>query len=218
MEWLFDNLKLVIFVIVIVVYAFKAMRNKAEGEGTGDQGRPTRRTLDGEEDAAEADRTRQIQEEIRRRILARQRGEDPAGGGAPQPPVIVVESAPPPLPVPTRPPPVPVEAPDPYAAEEHRSAQTQEAAHETAVLDAQRALEEQLRQVRLMREQAMAGVPRLAPAVAAATTSSRRAGSVRRALREDLAGRGALRRAIVLREVLGEPVAMRTGPAGMTRR
>ena len=216
MEWILEHLKLVIFVIVIVVYALKAMREKAAGEGTETPGQPSRRTMPGEEDAAEAERTRQIQEEIRRRILARQRGEEPAST---PPPLVVVEQAPPSLPPPLPRPQIPVEfEEDPYDAHE-REAAAQQAAREASVLEAQRALEEQLRAVRQAREAALAGVPRLAPISATAGgASSRPASLARRALREDLTGRGSLRRAIVLREVLGEPVALRTAPAGMTRR
>jgi type IV secretory pathway VirB10-like protein len=203
MEWILDNLKLVIFVIVIVVYALKAMRGQSEAGGGDAQ--PTRRTMPGEEDAAEAERTRQIQEEIRRRILARQRGEEPQ---AAPPPLVMEESQPVPPPIPVQPVPATrVEMENPYEQQE----QAAQAARAAAVLEQQRALEEQLRQVRLAREAAMAGVPRIAP-VSTPAGSTRRGASVRRALRDDLAGRGSLRRAIVLREVLGEPVGLRTGP------
>lgn len=212
MEWFFDNLKLIIFVIVIVVYAIKAMRGQSEAGG--DESQPTRRTMPGEQDAAEAERTRQIQEEIRRRILARQRGEDTAA----EPPPMIFEEEPPPVyappPIPQAAPATPVPAPDAYATDQ----EVEQAARTASILETQRALEEQLTQMRRVRDAAMAGVPKLAPSSSAAAGAGRHASALRRTLREDLAGRGALRRAVVLREVLGEPVALRTGPAGMTRR
>jgi len=211
MEWLLDNLKLVIFVIVIAAYAFKAMRGQSEAGG--DDAQPTRRSLPGEQDAAEAERTRQIQEEIRRRILARQRGEDTSA----EPPPLVFEEEPQPKytppPIPQVATPVPAEGPDAYATDH----EVEQAARTASILETQRALEEQLTQMRRVRDAAMAGVPKLAPSSVAAG-AGRHVSALRRTLREDLAGRGALRRAVVLREVLGEPVALRTGPAGMTRR
>lgn len=212
MEWLLDNLKLIVFVVIILIYAMKAMKAKSEAEG-GDSGQPTRRTMPGEQDAAEAERTRQIQEEIRRRILARQRGETvappPQETTQPEPepeqvegpqtlrPVVVAERA---------------REEDPYAREA-----AERAAREASLLETQRAFEEQLRQIRAAREAATAAVPRLSVAVAP-MASSRRASAVRGSWRAELAGRESLRRAVVLREILGDPVGLRRGPAGSTHR
>jgi hypothetical protein len=201
MEWVFDNLKLVIFAIVIVVYAIKAMRGKADASGTHPT---TSHTPEAGGDPAEAERTRQIQEEIRRRILARQRGEEPST----PPPLVVVREAPPvhaprkdewtdEPETPASPPPLPATA---YA-------QPSEA---TAVLEQQRALEEKLRLVRLTRDAARAGIPALAQPNAR-FGSTDRATAAQRALRHDLAHPTSLRRAILLREVLGEPVGLRSG-------
>lgn len=211
MDWFFDNLKLFVFIAIIVIYVIKAMRARSEGEGGPPGAEPSsRRVLDGEEDPQEVERTRQIQEEIRRRILARQRGESPTPAPVP---VDSMEEAVPPPPIP---PPIPVPSrmepvEDPYARE-HTEVERQQA----QVLEAQRMLDEQLRQVRLAREMATAAVPSLA--LPTGPAPSRRTASVQRGWRAELAGRSALRRAIVLREVLGEPVALRRGPAGMTHR
>lgn len=211
MEWIADHFQLVVFLVIIIAYALKAMRARSESDQGGED-QPTRRTLPGEQDAAEAERTRQIQEEIRRRILARQRGESLPPPPAPE----VMEEAPPPIPPPIPTPQVLREPEyDPYAQEAAERAARAE--HEAAMLEAQRAMEEQLRQVRHAREMALAGVPRL-PASSVSKVSTRRASALQRSIRDDLAGRGSLRRAIILREILGEPVALRSGPAGMTRR
>lgn len=214
MDWILANLKLVIIAIVLVVYALKSMR--AKGEVQDDPAESSRRTLPGEQDEAEAQRTREIQEEIRRRILARQRGESmPAPAPVPEPEVIREEPMPMPVPLP---PPVPTAQrmepmEDPYAAEA-----AARAAQQAAMLEAQRAMEEQLRQARRIREMAAAGVPSIASGQLGGGSSERRSTVVRRGLRADLAGRASLRRAIVLREILGEPVALRRGPAGSSQR
>lgn len=206
MDWLLANLKLVIFLAVIVIYAIKAVRSKAES-ASGERPETMRRTMPGEHDAEEAERTRQIQEEIRRRILARQRGEV----AAPLPEAYEeAPPAPPPLP-----PPVPENRPvvavdDPYAR-----AAAEVSAREASILESQRAFEEQLRQIKLAREMASAGVPRLAPSRPEA--EYRRGPGTGLRLRDDLKGRASLRRAILLREVLGEPIALRRGPGGVAR-
>lgn len=202
MDWILENLKVVVFVIIIVVYVLKAMRDRGAGEDA-DPG--TRGDSSSGSDPAETERTRQIQEEIRRRILARQRGEAPQ---AAPPPVVVMtpneieEEMPeggwgrqgPPLPPPL---PVPVTS---YQARD-----------DAAILEAQRALEEQFQLVRKARELARAGIPSL-PDPNARFGSIARATAGQRSLRSDLAHPTSLRRAILLREVLGEPVGLRSGP------
>ena len=210
MDWIFDNLKLLVFIAIIVIYVMKAVRAKSETEGDPNGPQPSsRRTLEGEEDPEEAERTRQIQEEIRRRILARQRGEP-----ATPMPTEVMEEPPQPPPIP---PPIPAPSPrvepkdDPYA-----HADPEREMHEARMLEAQRAMDEQLRQVRLAREMATVAVPSLA--LPTSPAPSRTTSAAQRGWRAELSGRHALRRAIILREVLGEPVGLRRGPAGMTQR
>ncbi len=210
MEWILDNLKLVVFVVIILIYAIKAMKAKSAEDGDG--AAPTRRAMPGEHDAAEAERTRQIQEEIRRRILARQRGETAA-----PPPPEVFESEPEQVEGPQTLRPVIVAEragveEDAYAREDQ-----ERAAREAGMLETQRTFEEQLRQLRAVRELATAAIPKMG-AARTFPGPERRSAALPGSWRAELAGRGSLRRAIILREILGEPVGMRRGAAGTTHR
>ncbi|MGH8021234.1 MAG: hypothetical protein ACREIA_23735 [Opitutaceae bacterium] len=194
MDWILEHLQFVIAAIIIVGYVLRGMR-KAQGEeppGTDPARQPGA-------DPDEAERTRRIQEEIRRRILERRRG----GAPAEPPPVIVFEReeqrpvyreerrAPPPIPSRME--------PDPAMM---------------AVLEKQRAIEEQLRNIRATKR-ASAGRPARHPVSATASFIDPGAGLE---LRRDLSGAHALRKAILLKEILGEPVGLRPGMPDLPRR
>jgi len=206
MDWLFDNLRVVILVIVIAVWVLKAVAgNKGRGDVRTGSGPAT-------EDPAEAERTRQIQEEIRRRILARQRGEVAPAGPA---------STPPPLPV------FPAarreddEDNDPnYAGEGPHVPMPTAAAHrqadaaQAAILEQQRLLADQLHALRMARAAGGSITPaspiQLSERAAARIATHER--SCRRELLRDLQSPTSIRRAILLKEILGAPLALQRGP------
>jgi hypothetical protein len=203
-DWILENLRLVIFLGVILVWIMRSVAGKksesASPPGSGSA-----------EDPAEAERTRQIQEEIRRRILARQRGEDAA-------PVTV----PPPLPPATSAqrqhydedlddPNYAGEGPNvPMAtAAGHRQAD----AARSAILEQQRLLADQLHALRLARAAGGSIAPasplKLSDQAKARIASHER--GCRKELIRDLQSPTSLRRAILLREILGPPVALARG-------
>jgi hypothetical protein len=207
MEWILDNLQLVFVVIIIIVYALRGFRRRPQADEEDGQIEPED-TASG--DPGEAERTRRIQEEIRRRILARQRGEDPERAG----PVIVFEDEgeptrevyqePPERAPAPQPPPIP-RAPQPDFAM-------------SAMLERQRALDDQFRAIQASRAAATAGIPSIGALARPVASGPRGTGRLRRELRRDLVGVRSLRKAVLLREVLGEPPGMRAGMPQLPRR
>jgi hypothetical protein len=216
MAWIFEHLQLVLVVAGVIAYWLnqrareKAGQEEADYDGDGvpesrpGGSRPEVRELapasrDGSSPEAD-ERVRQIQEEIRRKIAER-RG----------------QVAPPPMPTAEReqpgrmspqPPPYPVPQP---VWESEREVVT--AYDDSAALERQRRLAEQLEELESRRREAKrmaqsaAQGSRAEAAFASATEASHGAGS--RTLSAELRDPRALRRAIVLREVLGAPVALR---------
>ena len=78
MDWILANFKLFVALVVFAIWIAKSIGGAKKRAGQESAPPPTSAA-----DPAEAERTRQIQEEIRRRILARQRGE--AVGPTPPP-------------------------------------------------------------------------------------------------------------------------------------
>jgi len=225
MDWIFDNFQILIAVAGGIAYWLNQRRRERAGESADYDGDgipetpPTVRRLDpNEPDPVEVERTRQIQEEIRRKILDRRAGGDPA------------DFAPPPLPTapasPRMPELVPAgespRAPRPVATEPvgellrrmldpEAEARAEE---ERRSRERQLALQEQLRameeQSRLEREKlaSLTSTLRSSPAVDRSVGPAgerSRESSVGEVLRDP---RG-LRRAVLLREVLGAPVGLR---------
>lgn len=187
MDWIFDHMQLVIAVAAAFAYWMNARKQKQ-----ADEDEPAEAPLRDEsgEAAAEAERARRIREEIRRKIM------DRADGRAPSAP----ESSPPPPPVIRR---VEVEPatlkPEPV----------RQPAVDTEMLERQRRLQEQWQEAVRAKQSALntggaVGPKRIAPASATAT-----AALSGRGLRGDLRDRASVRRAVVLREVLGPPVGLR---------
>jgi hypothetical protein len=197
MDWIFDNLQLIIVIGGAVAYWLNQRKREKEGQEAdydGDGVPEARGPVAPNADALEeAERTRRIQEEIRRKILERR-------GGTP-PPVAVpapaaeyreepewLEEGPRPRPAPVAPPPL-----------------------EDAVLARQRALQEQLQALEERRAAARAKSTGFPPAPSA-NRPARLPGMPSTDLPElvaSLRNPAAVRRAILLREVLGPPVSLR---------
>ena len=203
MEWILDHLQLVIAAIIIVGYLLRGLTRNAPEEAPGQEG-----SSQSEADVGEAERTRRIQEEIRRRILERQReSEHPE----PRPVIIFGEREddgydlqPQERRPPVSPPPIP-------RALEPESGMA-------AVLERQRSLDDQLRAIRAARAAAVAPGARSPWGEPLVSTARTRGHGVLGSLREDLSGVQALRKAVLLKEVLGEPIGLRPGPPHLPRR
>lgn len=208
MEWILDKLPVIIFVLVFLgqaVRGFLKMRGAREAE-------PPVRNNEFEEHR----RAQEIQAEIRRKIAERRAGRAPST--AEEPPARQEEPAPPvmtprdPTAIPSMPEPLrrmleqlerrtqpaPMAVPPPVV--ERRAAE----------LERQERLAEELRVL----EETRTSIARRAANVAAAKAElSRSEGPMRTLARgrlmEDLSDPESLRRAFVLREVLGPPVGLR---------
>jgi hypothetical protein len=87
-----------------------------------------------------------------------------------------------------------------------------------AILEQQRLLADQFEKVRAMKaagSSAVPPLPEIGPRAGGSATGGR---SLRRVLREDLAVAHGLRRAVLLREILGEPLGMQRGRLNLPRR
>lgn len=190
MDWIKDHIQLVIAAAAAFAYWLNA-RKQSQAE---EEDAPPRTDFRDEnaEAAAEAERARRIREEIRRKIAER-------AGGAPkpveEPPLYRREPEPPPL-----------YRREPQPVRETRPAVPESPAIDTGMLEKQRRLQEQLAELNRVR-------PRPEPILREGKTSGRQLApattSASRSLQTDLRQRGSLRRAIVLREVLGPPVGLR---------
>lgn len=181
MDWVFDHLQLIIVIAGSVAWWL----NQRKQAQAGDEAPPPETSFD---DPAE--RTRKIREEIQRRIAERARGY--------------------PTEQPTRPhvePPVVREVmvtPAPLAA--RRGLSHTEAQRQAEILEEQAALAEKLREAELMKAAAQ---KRVRFEEATADHSEAALSLSRSTVLDDLREPAALRRAFILREVLGPPVALR---------
>lgn len=210
LDWILERLPVVAFVVYIVVQLLRGVR-KARSEPPPDEAKP---------DALEEERrVQEIQEQIRRRIAER-RGEAPSAT-PPAPPLVRREAAPP------APNPETTQMPDPFGDPLRRVLQELErrarpepepaplAPPPLPVLDARAAeLERQRKlaeEIKALEEARVAARKRAAAISAGAEAAAASAGvrAVRGRVYEDLHDAGALRRAVVLREVLGTPVGLR---------
>ncbi len=199
MDWVFDNFRIIIIVGGAIAYWLNE-RRKAKEAAEIDESLSTRPPEEGMDDDAE--RTRRIQEEIRRKIMER------IGGSVPTP-------MPPPLqPTPPRLREVvaqPVQAsqrvepqPDFYA---ESLAEEKAAEADLAMLEHQQQLAARLRELQEQRREhaSRADVFANATAVSMNASSVAAPGSLLADLRNPMSAR----RAMVLREVLGTPVSLR---------
>jgi anti-sigma factor RsiW len=188
MDWVTEHLQLIIAVAGAVAWWLNQRHKPEAGPEESDLEK-------GFEDPELAERTRRIREEIQRKIEQRGRGHPQSQENAPyepaEPPPLIRE----------------VVRREPVAPTLSRAAKSHLDAQRTAeILEQQAALMEQLRQAQelkaaaLRRTQFESEVSDKGEAAVAA---------VRSALADDLRHAAVLRRAIILREVLGPPVALR---------
>jgi hypothetical protein len=196
MDWIFDNLQLIIVVSGAVAYWLNQRKREKEGQDAdydGDGKPEFRGPVAPNADAMEeAERTRRIQEEIRRKILERR------SGGAPAP-----------MPVP-----VPVEDMREVPGWQGEGPRPRTLATppplDEAVMSRQRALQEQLDALEIKRAATRAraesrAFPSAPPSIRSAGTKVVETRPLVLALRNP----ASLRQAVVLREVLGPPVGLR---------
>ena len=205
MDWIFDNIWVVIAIAAVIAKVVQATR----GQKSGASGEPPPPAKEYEfKDPELAERTRKIREEIQRKIAER-RGQytQPAAPLSPRPTITAAERS-----AEATTPPAgtlpnillevlqsklePVRAPVPP-----RTLVPAEAERPADLMDRLRASEA----IRA----AAATERRIASAAAAADREGPALQAARAAVLEDLGSPAALRRAFVLREVLGPPVALR---------
>ena len=181
MDWILNHLQFVLAAGGAIAYWL----NERRKAGTEEAPPPHQsKTFD---DPVLAERTRKIREEIQRKIEQRARGYT-----QPQAPVPPVES----------------ESPPPVIREVvvARSSSRIDAQRQSEILEEQAALMERLREAEVMKA---AGQKRLKFESATADHTAELRAETRSKVVEDLRSPGALRRAFILREVLGPPVSMR---------
>lgn len=186
MNWILDHLQL----IFVVGGAIAWWLNQRRQGQTGEETPPQETTFD---DPDLAERTRKIREEIQRKIEQRARGyahEQPT-----VPPVQTVGNE---LP--------PVIREVVVARQPIHSTSRLDAQRQAEILEQQAALMEQLREAELMKTAAQ---KRREFESATADHSGEVLTAVRSTVLDDLRTPEALRRAFILREVLGPPVALR---------
>jgi type II secretory pathway component PulC len=192
MRWITDNLQLVLAVAGALAWWLTQRKQQQEAEAA-----PPPHEEKSFEDPELAERTRRIREEIQRKIEQRARGyanEQPRPiqpEVAELPPVIrEIFGVPEPEPAPVMP----------------RVASRQEAQRQAEILEQQAAMAEQLRQAKLMKA---AAEKRKEFEAATADHRTEQRTETRSSVMGDLRTPEALRRAFILREVIGPPVALR---------
>lgn len=201
MNWILEHLQIVIAIVAAIAYMLK--RGKPEDEAAGDPG---------EDD----ERSRKIREEIRRKIAERREGGAAPASQAPAAPPVIRPTVrptlqpvdpfggpakPSSLPLPTfrKAEPAPAQVPQP------------DAPSLSAVLERQQQLAEQMKELernRAAQQRRAAEIAARQRETATATARSDAAGD-RDGWLEDLRTGQGLRRAMIQREILGPPVALR---------
>ena len=191
MNWIFEHIQVIIAVAGVLAYWLNQHRTGKAGDSVEPHEEKSF------EDPELAERTRRIREEIQRKIEQRARGYPterptlPRGEPAELPPVMREVAA-------TR---QPEPLPRTRAAATHRDAQRM-----AEIIEQQATLAEQLKQAQEMKA---AALRRTQFETETGSKEEVAAGVARRALGDDLRDPAALRRAFILREVLGPPVALR---------
>ncbi|MBL9205743.1 MAG: hypothetical protein JNN01_11695 [Opitutaceae bacterium] len=218
MDWILDHLQILVFFAGIIAYWINQRRREKAGEsadydGDGIPDTPTvRRKLDpNEPDPEEAERTRKIQEQIRRKISERLNGEAESAG---PPPLVPVPSTG----QPRTPPPDSTAAPRPasegpipdvirrvFEPVRDTEAEARHAA-ERAAWERQRQLQAQLATLEAQRQAELTQAASVRSLAIEAETRKEVSPSNWIA---ELRGAKNLKRAVVVREVLGTPAGLR---------
>ncbi|MFO1448668.1 MAG: hypothetical protein U1F61_10970 [Opitutaceae bacterium] len=218
MDWILDHLQILVFFAGIIAYWINQRRREKAGEsadydGDGIPETPTvRRKLDpNEPDPEEAERTRKIQEQIRRKISERLNGEAEPAGPPPLVPVPSTGQARTPSPDPTTAPRPASEGPIPdvirrvFEPARDTEAEARHAA-ERAAWERQRLLQAQLATLEAQRQAELTQAASVRSLAIEAETRKEVSPSNWIA---ELRGAKNLKRAVVLREVLGTPAGLR---------
>ena len=190
MEWAFDHLRLIVIVGGAIAYWLNQRRKAKEEQVLREMTQVRPQTTQQSDDA---ERTRRIQEEIRRKILER------TGGGPKQqtPPVKVEIAEAPPL----------VPSAQPVMDSYSQPTEEQSAAADQAVLEGQQRLAAKLVELETTRRENLGKAEAFAEKTAVAMAASNTA--QRGSLLADLRNPTSVRRAVIMREVLGPPVGLR---------
>lgn len=196
MKWvqlLLDNIWAVIIIGGVLLQLFQAIMKKKGGDEAA-PGQPEQSKEFEFDDPELAERTRKIREEIQRKIAQRQRGaSEQETAPAPQP-VAMETDVPPPL------------IREVVVSTPTRSGTRLDAQRQAEILEQQAAWAEKLNEAKRMKE---ASVKRTEFEEATADHSAAKRSATRSTVIDDLRSPAALRRAFILREVLGPPVALR---------
>ena len=199
-QWVLDNLFTVLIIAGVLSQLIQAIKGrKGQPEADAPEAAPEAQF----EDMETAERTRRIREEIQRKIADRQ-----AGGAEAEPPPFAPEPElrPEPAAYAPEPPPVPRSVIAERAPEAAAALARLEVQRQAEVLEQQAALADRLRDLESMKAAAQRRAAFEALSVSQATVQREK---TRGALLDDLRDPQALRRAMILREVLGPPVALR---------
>ncbi len=215
MHWILDNLQLLIFIAGAVAWWLNQRAREKAGESADydADGTPEARPRGGFEDPELAERTRKIREEIQRKIAERRRA---AGAGgyteAPRPAAALLE--PPPVTRQSEPPPIIREVvvqmqgqTQGQVQSQARQASVMSSRRAAEILQQQAALADQLKQAEEMKAATQRRVAYEERVNRDSATAARAA--TRGSLLHELHGADSLRRAFILREVLGPPVGLR---------
>ena len=186
MDWILDNIRLVVIVGGAIAYWLNQRRKAKEAELASRTQMPAPPQAQGGD---ETERIRRIQEEIRRKILERTDG-----------------LAHPPLPMVQVPQPPPLARPQPKQAA-YMSLEESRAESDKVILEQQEQLATKLRELEEKRREHMSRAETFAEKTAETMGAAKTA--VRGSILADLRNPVSVRRAIVLREVLGTPVGLR---------
>jgi hypothetical protein len=194
LQWIIDNAWTLIIVGTVLAQLFQAILKKKGGDAAAGEEAPKEYEF---EDPELAERTRRIREEIQRKIAQRQRGGAEAET-AEVPSPAAYEPAPPPV---IRE--VVATAPAPSSSPAAARADTQRQAE---ILEQQAAWQEKLQEAQRFKA---AVQKRTEFEEATADHRTDRRAATHSEVLGDLRNPAALRRAFILREVLGPPVALR---------
>ncbi len=188
MDWIFQNIETFFPIIILLLYALSAWRKRSPNEEE-----------ESPEDPQEAERVRRIQEEIRRKIIARQQGKSLPAEVEPR----SVEGKQAPVP-PPMPPVVPTEVHRPTLVSEDRSSRLEKM--EERLKKAQAARAETARALEVSQRKSKIEHRR-----EKAPEKKETNGSLRSLLQNDLRQNSGLKRAFLLKEILGPPLGMEMG-------